>query len=600
MSLPARATAALIIGGVALVGSATRAATPAPFNLVLIPDPQNYTKTATNTDLYYKPQTRWIRDNTASLNIKFTMALGDMQQDGNPYHYDTNSIYEPDLNKPTGNIATDIQWQRTSAAMKILDDARIAYSVVPGNHDYLDFNTKDEPIYYLKYFGPQRYDGTDATFGPRKPTYGGASGTTSSVPTGKWAGLNTWHMFDAGGYQFLNLALQYQPDTNDLRWAQGIINAHPGVPTLVTTHAYIDNNSINRQNIFDDLVNLNPQIIMTFNGHIIGGNNVISSTNVAGLKVHQMVIDYQGDDIPGEFQGGGFLRYMTFDQTANQVQVKSYSPKMDEYMTDAKSQFNLAMNLKSRFGLDNKGGIKKTATFRDGVNGYSGTRDTYLREDTSGTNFGTEKFAWVDGNTNNNLEAQAMIRFDFTIGDAIPDGAVIDKATLTLHTSTDDASESPNTMSAYRILDGWTEGGATWDSKGSGLSNDANDALLAADGSAVPATVGSYVTLDVTEAVSAFAAGAPNNGWAILPGGNNGWKFDTREATNVDFRPMLTIEYRIVPEPAGVMLLSVAVASSVLRRRGSRPSREGTSSKLATRLPSALRLRLEESSSKSN
>jgi hypothetical protein len=573
MTLSGRAALASVVGLAALTASSTRAATPAPFTLVFIPDPQNYTKTATNTNLYYKAQTQWIVNQTAALNIKFTMALGDMQQDGNPYHYDVNNIYQPDLSKPVvGGPDDDIEYQRSSAAIKILDDARVPYSVVIGNHDYIDWNTKDEPIYYLKYFGPQRYDGTDPTFGPRKPTYGGAMGTSSSNPTGKWAGLNTWHMFDAGGYKFLNLALQYAPDTNDLRWAQSIINSHPGVPTILTTHAYIDNNSINRQNIFDDLVNLNPQIILTVNGHIIGGNNVITSTNVAGLKVHQMVVDYQGDDIPGEFVGGGYLRYMTFDQTANQIHVKSYSPKMNDYMTDSKNQFDLGMNLKSRFGLANGDGIKKSATFRDGVSGYSGTRDTYLREDNTAANFGTEKFAWVDGNTNNNLDAQAMIRFDFTIGDAIPSGAVIDSATLKLHTSEDTDSQSPNAMNAYRILDPWTEGGATWDSKGSGLQNNGNDLLLAADDGVVPSVPGGYVTLDVTEAVSAWAAGAPNYGWAILPGGNNGWKFDTREATNVDFRPMLNIEYHIVPEPGFAVVGGILLGAAALKRPRRRPT----------------------------
>jgi len=42
-------------------------------------------------------------------------------------------------------------------------------------------------------------------------------------------------------------------------------------PVVATTpNAYIDNNSINRQNIFDDLVNLNPQIILTA-VRVVGG-----------------------------------------------------------------------------------------------------------------------------------------------------------------------------------------------------------------------------------------------------------------------------------------------------------------------------------------
>ena len=103
---------------------------------------------------------------------------------------------------------------------------------VPGNHDYRAHDIKDEPYLYLKTFGPQRYIDEQSTWAPEKRTYGGASPAT---PTFAWAGMNTYHRFNAGGYKFLNIALQYDPDDNDLKWAQQIINENPGLPTIVTS-----------------------------------------------------------------------------------------------------------------------------------------------------------------------------------------------------------------------------------------------------------------------------------------------------------------------------------------------------------------------------
>ena len=71
MNFSGRAALASAVGLAALLtplSSPSRAATPDPFTVVLIPDPQNYTKTTTNTNTYYKAQTQWIVNNSASLN----------------------------------------------------------------------------------------------------------------------------------------------------------------------------------------------------------------------------------------------------------------------------------------------------------------------------------------------------------------------------------------------------------------------------------------------------------------------------------------------------------------------------------------------------
>src|SRR5688572_20800475 len=273
-----------------LLGLSTTVRAAEPFTLVVVPDTQNYADFDDINDRYNIGQMNWIADqyknNTSHLNVKFVMHMGDLQNPGNPYRARTDNIYEPDTSQPLGNVSEiNAKWNRAERAIDVLDAADVPYSLVPGNHDYLDHNTKSEPWKYLKMFGPQRYVNEQAGWSPSKRTYGGAS---PEHPVNDYAGMNTYHRFDAGGYKFLNLALQYDPDVNDLRWAQEIINENPGLPTIITTHAYV--NTVNQENsgnpyqhdaIFDKLVKNNPQVVMTFNGHLTGANYV-QGTNIAG------------------------------------------------------------------------------------------------------------------------------------------------------------------------------------------------------------------------------------------------------------------------------------------------------------------------------
>ena len=548
--------------------SASKGATP--FTVVVLPDTQNYTNSADVHQDYGLRQTRWIRDNRVAQNIKFVLHVGDLQNPGNPYFARTDDIYQPDLTRPTGFIDDDTRWRRADAVIDVLDNNNIPYSIVPGNHEYLRHSgqyERQEPIYYLEFFGPQRYAG--------KPTFGGSSPADPVLP---YAGMNTYHTFSGNGYTFLNIALQFDPNDHDLRWAQKVINENPGLPTIVTTHAYLDNNGYQPgyKNIWDDFVRLNPQIVMTVNGHITGEHR-LTDTNIAGHSVHQMLVDYQATDFPGLFQGGGYLRTMQFDTDANVVRVKSYSPNADDlagndgFLTDGDSQFNLPINFVERFGLPNGAGMMSTISFQQGVAGYSGTRDTYLTQGTPDTNHGEETIAWVDrdrdDNTAGQQQAHALIRFDsiFT-AQRIPAGAIINSAELVIHTSDLTDSQSASTMSLHRLLKGWTEPNATWDSQGDGILTDAVDSLLAATDAVVPDVRDGYVTFDVTESLWAWAQGAPNEGWALLPGGTNGWRWDTSEALDPLDRPRLVVTYTVVPEPTALALLTIAAATSLRRR----------------------------------
>ena len=95
----------------------------------------------------------------------------------------------------------------------------------------------------------------------------------------------------------LNINLTFQPDAATLAWAQGMINSNQGLPTIISTHDYlnIDGTRDAAGNaIWNGLVNNNPQVFMTLNGHYHGQNQLLSK-DAAGRKVAQVVVDDQSD-----------------------------------------------------------------------------------------------------------------------------------------------------------------------------------------------------------------------------------------------------------------------------------------------------------------
>ena len=85
------------------------------------------------------------------------------------------------------------------------------------------------------------------------------------------AGLNTFSYFKAGGYKFLSITLQFDPDSTDIAWAQNVINQNKGLPTIVFTADALDPGvsgfrNAAGQNVWNNLINNNSQIFMMLAG----------------------------------------------------------------------------------------------------------------------------------------------------------------------------------------------------------------------------------------------------------------------------------------------------------------------------------------------
>ncbi len=310
-----------------------------PFRVIVLPDTQVYSWGFPHV---FEAQTKWIVDHAADLDIRFVSHVGDVVDGG----------------------GDDKQWRHADRCMKLLDDANVPYGILPGNHDWARTGRRSTNLdSYLAVFGPERFEGRD--------WYGG------SMP-GRHG--NSWQTFDGGGLTFLHLALEWRhdfdtdPDLGILEWAQTVIDAHPGLPTIITTHEDLrDNDKHGRDGgvtapgvlLFDDLLRTNDQVFLVLSGHNHFGPNKVNgdgewrhtSTTDNGLAVHRLMTtfqDWRPNDSPTG--GEGFLRIMTFDVAAGEVKVETYSPFRDTFLTDGEgptaSQFVIPIDFATRFAID--------------------------------------------------------------------------------------------------------------------------------------------------------------------------------------------------------------------------------------------------------
>jgi hypothetical protein len=222
-------------------------------------------------------------------------------------------------------------------------------------------------------------------------------------------------------------------------------------------------------------------------------------------------------------------------------------------------------------------GRAELVTFRDGVNGYTGTADTWLRIQQPDTPQGSSSFRIfisTDG-------GHGLLRFDGLFGTnpgQIPLGSTIVSATLSLTTGPNAGTGHGGTF--HRMLLPWDEATATWNSFTDGIQADGVEAVTAVSAAAgsptlTPLVPTGPISFNMTADLAAWSGGAPNYGWAILPwpGGHDGWGWHPSEESNVNLRPMLQVNFvapAAVPAPPAVVLLAVGglgVVGARLRRR---------------------------------
>jgi hypothetical protein len=294
------------------------------FMLAVLPDTQFYSL------LYpgiYSAQTSWIVSNAKARHIPYVLHLGDIVNNNTP-----------------------VEWRRAYESMSLLDGV-VPYALSTGNHDYGpsgDATTRDTLL--NDYFPFAKQAGM--------PSFGGA------FEPGKLE--NTYHLFSAGGRDFVVISLEWGPRDAVIDWANTVMYRYPARDGILITHAYMNNNDrrydwadkghpqdfdphaygtpggVNDgEELWQKLVRRH-RFVLTLNGHVLGdGTGYLASVTDLGNTCHQILSNYQFRNLGGE----GYMRLMEFLSDGKTVRIYTYSPLYDSFLVEADQNFTVTLDV---------------------------------------------------------------------------------------------------------------------------------------------------------------------------------------------------------------------------------------------------------------
>jgi hypothetical protein len=188
-----------------------------------------------------------------------------------------------------------------------------------------------------------------------------------------------------------------------------------------------------------------------------------------------------------------------------------------------------------------------TVSFQDGIDGYSGTRDTELLSgNKADNNYGNSTVLSVDGDP----DESALLFWDIT---SIPIGSIVQSVDIAVNVTNTSGSL---TYEIYDLKRAWIEYEATWNDYISGQSWEVAGADGAADrgstelGVIVGSSLGSTTVSLNTDGMATVQAWvddpSTNHGFIVQDYNNaNGLGFSSRETTPISERPKLTVTYSL-------------------------------------------------------
>lgn len=297
------------------------------FVLIAIPDTQTYSQFYPEV---FTDQTEWIKDNYLDKNIIFVLHEGDV----------------------VNHMTSFTQWDNANDSMSVLDTF-VPYTISVGNHDMgtdpiATANNRNTTM-FNKYFPYQRYNCND--------WYGDHMGQDND---------NHYVLFTADGMDFMIVTLEFGPSDAMLGWANNIVSANPNRRVIVLTHCYSNHGSdrVGDEDMFNphgygihntgtndgdemwhEFVKHHQNIFLVISGHVHSSDmsattGMMTSIGINGNTVHQILANYQSFD-----SDGGWLRIYKFVPNDDKILVTTYSPTLDEYLTDEHNQFELLYDM---------------------------------------------------------------------------------------------------------------------------------------------------------------------------------------------------------------------------------------------------------------
>ena len=309
------------------------------FSMIMVPDPQSYTKFAANQPLF-DLQTAWIAQNIKRLNIKAAHFTGDMvEQNG-------KITSKPLPNPHNGDQTGRQQWEAVSRALSRLDN-RLPYVVAQGNHDIGHITATDRHTIAPEYIYPERNIKFEDCLVSTCANFEGVHTMENSAyefRTETWGNL-------------LVITFEFAPRDEVLAWAKQLIesNEYKNHKVIIITHSWLDtagNRIANEgytvrpwnvpENIWKKLVYESKNISLILCGHTGDAPKIaenVANTNYKptssiridkaadGRDIPQMMFNSQQGD--GDWNGNGgdcWLRILEFKPDGKTISVRTFSP----------------------------------------------------------------------------------------------------------------------------------------------------------------------------------------------------------------------------------------------------------------------------------
>lgn len=309
------------------------------FSMILVPDPQSYTKFAANQPLF-DLQTAWIAQNIDRLNIKAALFTGDMVE------HNGKQISLPLPNPYNGDQTGRQQWEAVSRALSRLDN-RLPYVVAQGNHDIGHITATDRHSLAPEFIRPERNTKFEKCL-------------VSTCPN--WEGVHTmensaYEFIDKAWGKILVITFEFAPRDEAIEWAKQLTESeeYKEHKVIILTHSWLDTagNRIAKEGytlspcnwaeaVWQKLVYPSKNICLVLCGHTGAAPKIdgdVAKTNFKptssyridkaadGRNIPQMMFNSQQGD--GDWNGNGgdcWLRILEFKPDGKTISVRTFSP----------------------------------------------------------------------------------------------------------------------------------------------------------------------------------------------------------------------------------------------------------------------------------
>ncbi len=277
------------------------------FTLAIVPDVQQEIPSTRLRD-----RLQWLVDNRAKLNLKMMLQCGDMMNFHTPVHY-----------------------AHQSEALTVLDAAGFPYATALGNHDT----------------AAVKVDGGSAAPGNVNTNLRNTSTYNTYFPASRFTLLagtyevgkidNAYHVFTAGGRNWLVINLELWARSGAVEWAKSVVAGHPNHNVILLTHAHLNGDSTIQQNnggygdnspqyVFDQLLKPYANIRLVFSGHT-GSHGYRTDTGAQGNTIYQFLQCYHdGTTNP--------VRLLEIDTAKGTMTTRVFCPSINKDKDDGSAR----------------------------------------------------------------------------------------------------------------------------------------------------------------------------------------------------------------------------------------------------------------------